>query len=166
MRRLLASAALFASLGAYASPPSQASIENLMAATKAETMMDSVYSVMEQVMRQGMKQAAQGQSLSAEQQRALDAVPAKFMAVMRDEMNWQKLKPLYVQLYRDTFDQEEIDGMLVFYATPAGQAVINKMPVLVQKSMAMSQSLMQSILPKVTAAMSDAMTEARIPNPQ
>lgn len=162
MRRILALAA-FLALNAHAAPASQESVENLMAATKVETMMDSMYSSVEQMVRQGIKQAVQGKSLNPEQQRILDGVPAKFAAVMRDEMSWQKMKPLYVQLYRDTFDQEDVDGMLAFYATPAGQALVNKMPVVMQKSMALSQSLMQSLIPKMTAAMKDAMTEAKIP---
>jgi hypothetical protein len=164
MRRLLALATLLASLSAHAAPASQESVEKMMAATKVETMMDSMYAGMEQMMRQGMKQAVQGKPLSPEQQRILDGVPAKFVAVMREEMNWQKMKPLYVQLYRDTFEQEEIDGMLAFYATPAGQALVNKMPVVMQKSMALSQSLMQSLIPKMAAPMKEAMTEAKIAN--
>jgi hypothetical protein len=164
MRRLLALVTLLASLNAYATPASQESVESLLAATKADSMMDSMYGGMEQMMRQGMKQALQGKSLSPEQQRIFDTVPTKFVAVMREEMSWQKMKPLYVQLYRDTFEQEEVDGLLAFYASPTGQAFVNKMPMVMQKSMALSQSLMQSIIPKMTAAMKDAMAEAKVPN--
>jgi len=164
MRRLLTTAALLASLTAHAAPASQDSVENLLAATKTETMMDAMYAGMEQLMRQGMQQATQGKPLSAEQQRVMDGFATRFAAVMREEMGWQKLRPQFVQLYRDSFDQEEIDGMLAFYASPAGLAVVNKMPVVMQKSMALSQSLMQSFMPKMTAAMKDAVAEARIGN--
>ena len=164
MRRLLALVTLLATLNAYATPSSQESVENLLAATKVESIMDSMYGGMEQRMREGMKQAAQGRPLTPEQQRIFDAVPAKFVVVMREEMNWQKMKPLFVQLYRDTFEQEEIDGLLVFYASLAGQAYVNKMPVVLQKSIALSQSLMQSIIPKMAAAMKEAMAEAKIAN--
>jgi hypothetical protein len=168
MKRLLAiatlAAALAASLSAHAIPASQESVEKLLAVTKVESTLETMYSGIEQVMRQSMKQAAQGKPLSPEQQRVFDTVPARFVAVMREEMNWQKMKPLYVQLYRETFEQEEVDGLLVFYASPAGRAFVNKMPIVMQKSMALSQSLMQSVIPKMTAAMKDAMTEAKIPN--
>ena len=79
-------------------------------------------------------------------------------------MSWQRMKPLYVQLYQDTFEQDEVDGLLAFYTSPTGQAFLNKMPVVMQKSMALSQSLMQSALPKMTAAMKEALSEAKIPN--
>ena len=144
MKRVLAFAALLAALNAYAAPASQESVENLLVATKVESMMDSMYSGMEQVMRQGMEQGIQGKPISPEQQRILNAMPAKFVVVMREEMNWQKIKPLYVQLYRDTFEQEEVNELLVFYASPAGQALLNKMPVVMQKSFALSQQLMEA----------------------
>jgi len=164
MRTILTLAVLLVSLTAHAAPASQKSIEDLLAATKMEAMMNSMHAGIDQTMRQGMTQATQGKPLSAEQQRVLDGFATRFGAVMREEMSWQKMRPLYVQLYRDTFDQDEVDGMLAFYASPAGLAVVNKMPIVMQKSVALSQSLMQSFIPKMTAAMKDAMDEAKIPN--
>ncbi|HET7868584.1 MAG TPA: DUF2059 domain-containing protein [Burkholderiaceae bacterium] len=162
MRKLLAFAALLASLNAHAAPASEESVEKLLVATKVESMLDTLYTGMEQTMRQVMKQSIQGKKVSPEQQSVLDAVPVKFAAFMREEVSWQKLKPAYVQLYRETFEQEEIDGLIAFYASPTGQAFVNKMPVVMQKSMAISQSLMQSLLPKMTAAIKEAITEAKI----
>lgn len=159
--RVFALIALLASLSAHAAPASTESVEALLAVTKVETIMDSMYAGMDQMMHQSIQQTYQGKSLSPEQQRALDAVPAKFVAVVREEMNWQKLKPLYVQLYRESFEQEEIDGVLAFYATPAGQALIQKMPVVMEKSMAISQSLLKSFIPKMSAVMEEAMNEVK-----
>ncbi|RQO57254.1 hypothetical protein DBR47_15600 [Paucibacter sp. KBW04] len=164
MRILFALAILFAALNANAAPASQESIEKLLVATKSESLLDSMYGGIEQSMRQTMRQAVIGKQLSSEQQRVLDAVPPKFVAIVREDMNWQKMKPLYVQLYQETFDQEEIDGLLAFYASPTGQAFVNKMPVVMQKSVALSQSLMQSFLPKMMAAIKEAMAEAKVSN--
>ena len=99
-----------------------------------------MYSGMEQMMRESMKQMVQGKPLNAEQQRLLDSMPGRFVAVMREEMSWQRMKPLYVQLYQDTFEQDEVDGLLAFYTSPTGQAFLNKMPVVMQKSMALSHA--------------------------
>lgn len=162
--RVFALLALLASFAVHAAPASQESVEALLTVTKTEALMDSLYSGMEQMMRQSIRQTSQGESLNEEQQRALDVVPAKFVAVMREEMSWQKMKPLYVQLYSETFDQEEIDGMLAFYSSPTGQAVLKKMPVVMQKSLKISQSLLQSTIPKMKAAIDDAMKEAKITN--
>lgn len=163
MRRFLVSLATCIVFNAQAAPASEESVERLLIAMKTESTMDAMYGGMEQMMRQGTQQAAQGKTLSAEQRRAMEALPSKFVAVIREEMSWSKLKPRYVALYRDTFEQEEIDGLLAFYASPTGQAFVNKMPVVMQKSIAMSQSLMQSVIPKMTAAINEAVAEAKTP---
>jgi hypothetical protein len=163
MRKLLLLVALLASLPALAAPASEQSVEKLLAASRAESIINSLYANMEDLMRKSMQQAVQGKTLSAEQQRVLDAVPPKFVAVMQEEMSWQKMKPLYVQVYRETFEQEEVDGLIAFYESPAGKAMLEKMPTVVQKSIAITQPLMQSLLPKMKAAMAEAMAEAKLP---
>lgn len=160
--RLLVITALLASFSAQAAPASEESVETLLAVTNSKAVMETVFSSMDQMMRQGMQQSLQGKPITEKQRRMLDAVPAKFVAVMREEMSWEKMRPMYVKIYRETFEQHEIDGMLAFYATPAGKALINKMPVVMQKSMAVSQSMLRSFIPKMRAAMEEAMDEARV----
>lgn len=162
MRRLLILAAFVLTFGAHAEPASRESIEKLLDLARTESMMDSMYGNVEQMMRQGMQQSVQGKPISAEQQRFLDAVPAKFVAIIREELAWTKMKALYVQVYRDTFEQEEIDGLIAFYASPAGQAFINKMPAVMQRTMTLMQSTMQSLGPRMQAAIRDALAEARV----
>ena len=115
-------------------------------------------------MKTGMQQLAAGKTLSPEQQRVLDAVPAKFAAVMREEFTWASLRPAIVQLYRETFDQSEIDGLIAFYRSPVGQAFVSKMPIVMQKSMQVSQERMKVIVPKMRAAMEQAMADAKLSN--
>jgi uncharacterized protein len=163
MRTLLTiTATALIHLQAHALPASQASVETLLEVTKVESMMDSMYGGMEQMMPQGMKESLQGKPVSAEQQRVLDSVPAKFMTVMRQEFNWGKMKPLYVQMYRETFEQEEVDGLLAFYKSTAGQAFVTKMPLVMQKSMVIAQTQMQSLMPKMKEAIDGAIAEAKL----
>jgi hypothetical protein len=161
MRRLLILAAFVLAGAAQAEPPSRESVERLLDISRTESMIDSMYGNIEQAMRQGMQQSVQGKPLSAEQQRFLDAVPGKFVAIIREELAWAKMKALYVQVYLDSFEQEEIDGLIAFYASPAGQAFIRKMPAVMQRTMSLMQSMMQSITPKMKAAIDDALAEAR-----
>ena len=158
---ILIAAMLFAA-HVYAAPASQQSVEELLVVTKVESAVESMYGGLEQMMRQVMQRSVQGKTLSAQQQIVLDALPAKYVALMREEMNWEKMKPLYVQLYRETFEQDEVDGLIAFYKSAAGQAFVNKMPVVMQKGMVLGQSQMQSMLPKMKAAMDAAMAEAKI----
>lgn len=154
--------ALFTASPAHAAPPTEESVKELLRVTQAESMMENMYGQVENAMRQGMRQASAGQTLSAEQEKMLDIAPRKFVAVMRQELNWAVMSPGFVQIYRDTLDQSEVDGLVAFYKSPAGQAFIQKMPQILQRSMALSQSQMASFLPKMRTAMEEAMKEAGI----
>ena len=147
---------------ANAAPASPDSIETLLTVMKTEAMLDSMYASIEQIMQKSMQQAAGGKPVTPEQRRILDAVPGSFLAVMKSELTWEKLKPQFVQLYLETFDQEEIDGLLAFYRSAPGQAFINKMPTVMQKSMAIGQSQMQTLLPKMKAAIEQAVSDAKL----
>lgn len=162
MRRLVALICLAATLAtAQAAPPSEASIEALLTATKAERLLDGMYANIEQMMRQSMQAAVQGQTLSDEQRRVLDAAPPRLAKVMREELNYASLKPLYVQIYRESFTQDEIDGLLAFYRSPAGVAMIEKMPVVMNKSMVAVQQRMGPMMDKLRQAMEAAVAEAK-----
>lgn len=127
-------------------------------------MLDSMYALMQQSMQQSITQSIAGKSLTPEQQRIMDAVPAKVFAAMRSELNWDKLEPQYVQLYTESFDQSEIDGLIAFYEGPAGRAFIDKMPTVLQKSAAITRSQMQAVLPQITAIMQQAFADAKVAN--
>jgi hypothetical protein len=80
---------IFASL-AYCAPASQESD------AKVEQLLETMLANVDQVMRRSMETSMQGQQLSPEQRQAVDGAAAKFVQVMREEMTWDKLRPLYV----------------------------------------------------------------------
>jgi uncharacterized protein len=149
------------SLGVHAAPPSEASIVELLRLTKADTLIEGMLSHMEQNIRNGMQQAAAGKPLSVEQHRMMELAPAKLTALVREELSWDKLKPIYVQVYVETFEQAEVDGLIAFYRSPVGQSFVNKMPVVQQKSMAITQQRMQSFGPRMEAAMAELMEQIK-----
>jgi hypothetical protein len=161
MRKLLSVVCFFIACNAWAAPASPESVEELLRVTRAGAMVESVYGNMEQIMRQGALQGMQGKPMTPEQQRVLDTMIPRMIAVMRQEFNWETLRPQYIQLYRETFEQEEVDGLIAFYKSPAGQAFVDKMPVVLQKSIAMSQSMMRTTMPRIMAELKDAMAEAK-----
>ena len=151
---------IFASL-AHCAPPSQESIDRLLVDAKVEQLLDTMLANVDQVMRRSMETSLQGQQLSLEQRQAVDGAAAKFVQVMREEMTWDKLRPLYVQIYQESFTQEEIDGLIAFYESPAGVAFVEKMPVVMQKSMSIMQSRMAPMLERMKAAMKEAIPETK-----
>nr|WP_276510032.1 DUF2059 domain-containing protein [Niveibacterium umoris] len=56
---------------------------------------------------------------------------------------------MFLDIYQKTFTQKEVDGMLSFYKSPAGQAVIKKMPQVMQASMQIMQARMSKLVPQI-----------------
>lgn len=161
LRALALCTALLAPLAAHAAPPSDASIDTLIAVTHADRMSENVSAGLDPMMRQMMASMSQGQKFTAEQQRAFDNMVANMTKVVREEISWEKMKPVTMQIYREVFTQEEVDGMIAFYRTPAGASMVEKMPLVVQKSMTLMQSRMVPMMQKMQAAMRQAVADAR-----
>jgi len=151
-----------AMLSASAQTPSNESVERLLTVTRTEAMMDQLFAQIEAGMRQGMQQSLQGRTLTDEQRKVIDYAPTRFVNVMRDELTWAAIKTDVIQVYRDTFTQPEIDALVTFYSSPAGVAFVQKMPVAMQKSSQLMQQRMAPLLPKMQAAMEQAMADARL----
>jgi uncharacterized protein len=148
---------------AIAAPPSDASLQELLEVTKSEALLDQMYGSVDQMVRQGIASQTQGRTLNDEQRRILDLAPSRIGALMRKEFGWTTMRPIYVGIYREVFTQEEIDGLIKFYRSPEGQAAINKMPLVIQRTMQVMQVQMQALMPKIEGAMREIMQEAKLP---
>jgi hypothetical protein len=153
-------ASLIFSCSAMAAAPTDESVEKLLVATNSEKIMDGLYANMDTFIRQAVLNATQGQTPTPQQQQLLKAMPQKLAVIVREEMNWAKLKPMYIAIYKESFNQEEIDGLNAFYDSPAGVAYVNKLPVVIQKSVQMLQTLVPPLSKKIDIAMKQALKEA------
>ena len=71
------------------------------------------------------------------------------------------MRPVYIQIYQESFTQEEIDGMIAFYQSPAGAAFVRKMPVVMEKSMRIMQVRIAPMMERMKAVMAQSIAEAR-----
>ena len=162
MKTAIASLSLFLyTLPCNAAAPSDESIRSLFTLMQAESLMESVYASLEPAMRQGLAQATSGKELTAEQQRVLERAPQRMSVLMRTELSWAKLEPMQISIYRDSFEQSEIDGLIDFYRSRLGQTFVNKMPMATQKAITAMQNYMQKVMPKIQAAMQEVLMEAK-----
>ena len=56
------------------------------------------------------------------------------------------MKPIYTKIYDETFTSDELSGIVAFYKSPAGRAMVEKMPVLMSKAMAAVQLQMGDVM--------------------
>jgi uncharacterized protein len=144
---------------AFADEPTKESVEKLLAATKMETMVTTIQHQMESSMSMALEQSLKGETLSAEAKQHAEAFRQKIVAAMTEELSWEKVKGLYIQIYSDNFTQEEIDALNDFYDSQTGKMYVAKMPVVMQKSMAIMQQKMGPMREKIQAAMKEMRQE-------
>ena len=109
-------------------PPSDASIRELMRVSNAQKLLESVKGQVDAMTDMTIQQAAHGTPLSPQKQAIIDDMRTRMMAAFDETMRWDKLEPIYMHAYRDSFTQSELDGIIRFYKTPSGQAMVSKLP--------------------------------------
>ena len=73
-------------------------------------------------------------------------------------MNWEKMKEPIVEVYLKHYTHREISDMTAFYDSETGRSMIRKMPVVMQDTMLISQSILKDFLPRLQVLMTQ-MTE-------
>lgn len=137
---------------AFAQQASKESVKELLKITKSEQLIDQMSEQMNMMMSSSIEQMTQGQNLTTKQELAIINYSQELTKIMQQDLTWAKLEPDIIKIYAEEFTQEEINGMLEFYKTPVGQSTINKMPIIMQKSMQIGYKQMDTITPKIMQA--------------
>jgi hypothetical protein len=77
-------------------------------------------------------------------------------------LDWNSLVPIYLHTYRASFSQDEMDSIIAFYKTPGGQALIRKMPLVMQNVMTEIQALTQPLQKKFQQIQREALEELKV----
>lgn len=123
-----------------------ARLDRLLEVTRARQTMDAVLPQIEASQRQMVAQMTGGRELDAAQQQRIDRTLAASATAIRKTLAWENLEPVYRDIYRQTFTGEDIDAIIAFYESAAGQRMLDKMPELMQNTMAAMQRLVVPML--------------------
>jgi uncharacterized protein len=148
-------------VAANSAPASDASIRQMLDLTNARQLISSMKGQMDTVMNTAMQNAMRGQTLTPERQAVIDRMTAKMSAVVSDMLNWDDLLPMYIRIYRDSFTQDEIDGVIKFYKSAAGQAYLKKLPLVMQNVMREMQGFMKPALDKMQVIQKESLQELK-----
>ena len=139
---LLSSISLFSSATEVGK---KASIEQLLTLMHADTVIDTVYNQMGQVMQRMSKQLR----IKPNEQVIFNQYSSQMVSLMKNEMNWKKMKAPMVAIYQKHFTEKEIQDMIAFYKTDTGKSKKKKLPIVMNDSMMMTQKMMRSLFPKI-----------------
>jgi hypothetical protein len=157
---LIAVLLLVAPVHAQTGPPSDASVRELLALSKSERLIDGMWQQMDQVMKSSVT-AATSEGLNDAQRKVMDDMSTEMVAIFRDVMSWNDLEPRLIDLYKQTLTQSDVDGMVTFYKSAAGQALIEKMPLIMQRSMTLMTDKVQSMSPRLHALQQETSRKLR-----
>ena len=125
----------------------QQKIDELVEVMNMDAMVDSMYAQVEGMMQNMSVQMG----VKPDEKAIFDKYYADMTEVLKTKMSWQKMQPMMINLYDKQFTEQEISDMLAFYKTESGQAILKKMPQVMQESMQMSQALVQDAMPEIQA---------------
>jgi hypothetical protein len=138
---------LFALVSTFAesTPETQTAAAKLMGLLEMEKNFDS--SMQQAVkMQEGMiDQMDLSESEKTEARQAM----AGSMKVTLEKFSWSKMEGMFVEIYAEVFTVEELEGIISFYESPAGQKFITKQPELMAKTMEKMQIVMAELMPAI-----------------
>jgi uncharacterized protein len=140
-------------------PPSETSIKQLLEAGQVHKLIDETIAQLDSYMKQSMQQVTQGQRITPEIQKDIDRRQTEMMGMIKEVLDWNKLEPVYVRVYQKTFTQGEVDGLTAFYKTPTGQALLTKMPAVMQNTLNEMQQMIQPMMQRVQHMQQEVVAE-------
>lgn len=159
IRNLLLLVLLLGGSAALAEPASEASVRRLLEVTQARALLQQVQQQAQGMMQGLAQQSLRGKSPTPAQEAAITRMTARMVALIQEQLSWERQEPMYMRLYTQTFTEDEVAGMLAFYETPAGRATIEKMPLVLRQISQESQRSMAEMGTQLKAIQRDFVAE-------
>jgi uncharacterized protein len=132
----------------------RAKAKEMLSLLHMDQMMAQMMDGMTQQMSAMTKQMGGG-SVRPEDQAKLDEFQKKVLQLIEAQVSWKSLEPEYVDLYAKEFTDEQLDAIVTFYKSPAGVAMVEKLPTLTNEGMQIAQSRIMAIQPQLKQMIED-----------
>ena len=119
--------------------------EELIKITDGDTVMEKMKAQVTMIFQQITSQM----NIQEADKPKLEKYSARFDAILKEDMDWEKVKIQYLDLYTSVFTEEETKALVDFYKSDLGKKVTEKMPELMQQSLNVARTYMQGVLPKL-----------------
>lgn len=135
--------------------------EELIKITDGDTVMEKMKAQVTMIFQQITAQM----NMQEADKPKLEKYSKRFDAILKEDMAWDKVKDQYLDLYTKVFTEEETKGLVDFYKSDLGKKVTAKMPDLMQQSMTVARTYMQTVVPKLEGLTEEMRKELTPPAP-
>jgi uncharacterized protein len=113
--------------------------------------------MMDSIMKQTSTMSKQmaGSNATPADQAKIDEFQHKIFALLDSQLGWKALEPEYITIYANNFTDEELDGIIAFYKSPAGASLVEKLPALTAEGSKISQEKLAIVLPQLKQMIED-----------
>jgi len=139
------------------SGPTPESVRKMIEATGVEKLNDSVIHQLDGMTESIVAHTFHGKGVSPQAVQLEDAARKRLQAIIREDLSWDKMAPVYVRIYTRNFSQAEVDEITAFYQTKAQQAYAARIQQITKDTFGEIQQRIGPIMQK----MQDAMKEAK-----
>jgi len=126
-----------------------ASIKDLLAVTQARNMLEGSFAQTDAMLRSTAQKAFSKVKLSPRQEKIFQDRQGKLIEIAKEDLSYDVLEPLVIDIYQKSFTEKEVKGMLTFYKSEAGKAVIAKIPLVNQQALQLIQNRAEKLTPKL-----------------
>ena len=116
-----------------------------------EEMIGKALEAQQKAMAKSMGSMPGSKNLPPEEAARMAEFQKKMMNAMFSEMDLPGMRQDVAKVYAETFSSAELKAQSDFYSTPAGQAMIDKQPVIQQRMTELMMPRMMKAMPKVQA---------------
>jgi len=159
-RAFLTACATLACSLAFAAPASEADVRKLLEVSRTKEMtVDAAQQQLAVLPQQLVQHWLADKNVTQEEQAKFVAMMERALALLEGNLSWEKMEPVFLKLYLETYDADDVQAMLNFYQSPAGQKMLEKTPRLMQKMAEVMQEMMIPALKDLEREMEAALKE-------
>lgn len=142
--------------------PTDDTVRELLEVTQMRRMVDEAAVQMSRFYDQAYTSAF-GEEPTADEHADMERSKGRMKKLLEDEMSWEVMAPIYGEVYRQSFTDEELKALVAFYRTPTGQALIAKQPLVLENLLKAMQARMQVIMPRIQQEIEEEHKASRPP---
>ena len=143
---------------APADRPTEASVQQLLQVQNSKHLVEVMNKQLDTMFTNMINQQLQGKNLTDEDKQRVAAGRERLNEIRNKIFTWETMEPMFTKIYSESFSQAEVDSMIAFYSSPAGQSIVAKLPLVAQNTMVNMQEQMKSLVPQIQQIAKDTAT--------